>query len=64
MPFSSFLSAPFAPSAPLRFPFSPRGVEHMPIAEAEAHILLLEPKGAVNTGALRNERTAEAQRLG
>src|SRR5260370_28682046 len=27
----------------------PRGVEHMPVAAEEAHILLLEPKTTVNT---------------
>jgi mannose-6-phosphate isomerase-like protein (cupin superfamily) len=38
----------------------PRGVEHMPVAEEEAHILLLEPKSTLNTGEVRNERTVEA----
>ena len=28
----------------------PRGIEHMPVAEKEVHILLFEPKGTVNTG--------------
>lgn len=28
----------------------PRGVEHLPVAEKEAHILLFEPKGTLNTG--------------
>ncbi|HEX7256001.1 MAG TPA: cupin domain-containing protein [Gaiellaceae bacterium] len=28
----------------------PRGVEHRPVAEEEAHILLIEPKGTPNTG--------------
>jgi mannose-6-phosphate isomerase-like protein (cupin superfamily) len=35
----------------------PRGVEHLPIAEEEAHVLLLEPKTTLNTGNLTNERT-------
>jgi mannose-6-phosphate isomerase-like protein (cupin superfamily) len=35
----------------------PRGVEHMPVAEEECHILLLEPKTTVNTGNVRGERT-------
>lgn len=39
----------------------PKGVEHLPVAEEEAHVLLLEPKSTVNTGAVRNERTVEAQ---
>ncbi len=37
----------------------PRGVEHRPSADEEAHILLLEPKTTVNTGNVRNERTRE-----
>jgi mannose-6-phosphate isomerase-like protein (cupin superfamily) len=37
----------------------PRGVEHRPVAEREAHILLFEPAGTVNTGNLHNERTYE-----
>ncbi len=28
----------------------PSGVEHRPIAEEEAHILLIEPRGTPNTG--------------
>jgi mannose-6-phosphate isomerase-like protein (cupin superfamily) len=28
----------------------PRGVEHRPVAEEEAHILLIEPAGTPNTG--------------
>lgn len=28
----------------------PRGVEHCPLAEDEAHILLIEPRGTPNTG--------------
>ena len=35
----------------------PRGVEHMPVANEECLILLLEPKTTVNTGDVRNERT-------
>lgn len=35
----------------------PRGVEHLPVADEETHILLFEPKTTVNTGNLRNERT-------
>jgi mannose-6-phosphate isomerase-like protein (cupin superfamily) len=37
----------------------PRGVEHCPVAPEEAHILLLEPKGTLNTGNVQNERTVE-----
>jgi mannose-6-phosphate isomerase-like protein (cupin superfamily) len=39
----------------------PKGVEHMPVAEKEAHVLLLEPKTTLNTGNVRNERTVEAK---
>jgi mannose-6-phosphate isomerase-like protein (cupin superfamily) len=35
----------------------PRGVEHRPVAEEEAHVLLFEPASTLNTGNLRNERT-------
>jgi mannose-6-phosphate isomerase-like protein (cupin superfamily) len=35
----------------------PAGVEHLPVAEEEAHILLFEPKSTLNTGNLKNERT-------
>ena len=35
----------------------PAGVEHQPVAEQEAHILLFEPASTVNTGNLNNERT-------
>lgn len=42
----------------------PRGVEHMPFAEEEAHVLLFEPKTVLNTGDVVNERTvAELQRI-
>jgi mannose-6-phosphate isomerase-like protein (cupin superfamily) len=30
----------------------PRGVEHCPVAEEEAHVLLIEPTGTPNTGNL------------
>jgi mannose-6-phosphate isomerase-like protein (cupin superfamily) len=36
----------------------PKGVEHLPIAEEEVHLILLEPKTTVNTGNVQNERTA------
>jgi len=39
------------------FVIIPRGVEHLPIAEEEAHVLLLEPKTTLNTGDVQNERT-------
>jgi mannose-6-phosphate isomerase-like protein (cupin superfamily) len=42
----------------------PRGVEHLPVAEDEVHVLLLEPKSTLNTGNVVNERTvADLDRL-
>jgi len=35
----------------------PRGVEHMPVADQEAHVILFEPKTVLNTGNVTNERT-------
>ena len=37
----------------------PRGVEHRPVAPVEAHVLLFEPAGTLNTGDVRDERTVE-----
>ena len=39
------------------FVIIPRGVEHLPVAEEEVHVLLLEPKSTLNTGNVRSERT-------
>ncbi len=39
----------------------PRGVEHCPFADGEAHILLLEPRGTVNTGNVRVRRTGAGE---
>ena len=36
---------------PGEFAVIPRQVEHMPVADEEVHVLLLEPKTTVNTGA-------------
>jgi mannose-6-phosphate isomerase-like protein (cupin superfamily) len=36
-----------------------KGVEHKPYAERECHIMLVEPKGVVNTGNTSSELTAE-----
>jgi len=35
----------------------PRGVEHRPVAEQEAWVLLFEPATTLNTGNVQNERT-------
>ncbi len=37
----------------------PRGVEHKPYAEREARLLLIEPRGVVNTGHEGGQRTAQ-----
>lgn len=36
----------------------PRGVEHCPKADQEAHVLLIEPRGTVNTGDAGGDLTA------
>jgi mannose-6-phosphate isomerase-like protein (cupin superfamily) len=42
----------------------PRGVEHRPVADEEASVLLFEPAGTLNTGNTRGERTVdELERL-
>ncbi len=38
----------------------PKGVEHCPVAEEEAHVLLIEPQGTPNTG---NAATAAPRRV-
>lgn len=35
----------------------PKGVEHCPVAEAEVHLLLIEPKGTPNTGDAKTAAT-------
>ncbi len=44
---------------PGEFVVIPRGVEHQPVADEEAHLLLLEPKSTLNTGNVENERTVK-----
>jgi mannose-6-phosphate isomerase-like protein (cupin superfamily) len=42
----------------------PRGVEHLPVADEEVHIVLIEPKSTLNTGNIINERTvAQLERI-
>ncbi len=43
--------------SPGEFLIVPRGVEHQPVADEEAHVLLFEPSGTLNTGNVQNERT-------
>lgn len=37
----------------------PKGVEHQPIADEEAHVLFVEPATTLNTGNVRNKRTKD-----
>ncbi len=37
----------------------PKGVEHKPYADSEAELLLIEPKGILNTGHAGGDRTQE-----
>jgi len=42
----------------------PKGIEHLPVAEEEVHVVLLEPKSTLNTGNVWNERTvAKLERI-
>lgn len=40
----------------------PKGVEHKPFAENEVRLLLIEPRGVLNTGHAGGDRTAENDR--
>jgi mannose-6-phosphate isomerase-like protein (cupin superfamily) len=42
----------------------PAGVEHRPVADGVAELLLFEPVETRNTGDVEDERTTEAKRLG
>ena len=49
---------------PGEFVIIPKGVEHMPVADEEVQVVLLEPKSTLNTGNVRSGRTVEElQRL-
>jgi len=37
----------------------PKGIEHKPFAEKEAHLLVFEPKSILNTGDVKSELTVE-----
>jgi len=43
--------------SPGEFIIVPRGVEHLPSADEETHVMLLEPKTTLNTGNVESERT-------
>jgi len=42
---------------PGEFVIIPRGIEHLPIAAEEVHVMLLEPTSTLNTGNVQSERT-------
>jgi mannose-6-phosphate isomerase-like protein (cupin superfamily) len=42
------------------FVIVPRGVEHRPVADEEAHVMLFEPKSTLNTGNVRTDKTVDA----
>jgi mannose-6-phosphate isomerase-like protein (cupin superfamily) len=44
------------------FVIIPHGVEHLPVAEEEVQVILLEPKSTLNTGNVQNERTVSELR--
>ncbi len=46
---------------PGQFVIIPKGVEHLPVADEEVQVLLLEPKTTRNTGNVQSERTVEAE---
>lgn len=42
----------------------PKGIEHLPIADEEVHVLLIEPKSTLNTGNVLNDKTvAKLERI-
>jgi len=41
----------------------PKGVEHKPFAEKEVKLLLIEPRGVLNTGHEGGDRTAQKRRV-
>ncbi|HTS12399.1 MAG TPA: cupin domain-containing protein [Candidatus Limnocylindrales bacterium] len=50
--------------SPGEFIIVPKGVEHLPVADDEVHIVLFEPRTTLNTGNVRNERTVpELERI-
>jgi len=42
---------------PGEFVVIPRGVDHLPIAEEEVQVVLIEPKATLNTGNVTNAKT-------
>jgi mannose-6-phosphate isomerase-like protein (cupin superfamily) len=49
---------------PGEFVVIPRGVDHLPVAEDEVHVMLIEPKTTLNTGNVTSDRTvADLQKV-
>lgn len=44
---------------PGEFLIVPKGVEHMPVAEEEVEVMLIETKSTLNTGDVKSEKTVE-----
>lgn len=42
---------------PGEFVVVPKGVDHLPTAQEETHVVMIEPKTTLNTGNVHNERT-------
>jgi mannose-6-phosphate isomerase-like protein (cupin superfamily) len=43
------------------FVIIPHGVEHLPVADEEVHVVLIEPKSTLNTGNVHSERTIQSR---
>jgi mannose-6-phosphate isomerase-like protein (cupin superfamily) len=41
----------------------PKGVEHCPKADVETHVLLIEPRGTLNTGDAGGDRTVQEREI-
>ncbi len=49
---------------PGEFIIVPKGVEHLPVADEEVHLVLFEPKTTLNTGNVTSDRTrSELERI-
>jgi len=42
---------------PGEFLIIPKGIEHLPVAEEEVHVMLIEPKSTLNTGDTKGKHT-------
>ncbi len=48
---------------PGEFIVVPRGVEHMPVAQSETQIMMIEPATTVNTGTRESDRTVNPEKI-